>query len=150
MESTGKARAAPFLGGLLWMYQARAKFRSHATRERPGQRHSKAPIFRHQTLGAISGLSLCLASTFCLALLHFICSRLPPPSWDVPGAFMGRSWEGQIWERGRISAGYTPQSPPCKVAIFSRGTNLCLLEVSCNSGKSPASTWRMATIAVCT
>lgn len=48
---------------------------------------------------------------------------------------------------GRLtSVSIMPQNPPSRAEDFSRETDLCCLEVSCNSRGSLGSFWKLATL----
>lgn len=53
--------------------------------------------------------------------------------------------EGRVLNRIYCHTVHPPKWP---LSLFCRGTDLCCLKMSCNSGRSPPSTWRLA-ILIC-
>lgn len=53
-----------------------------------------------------------------------------------------------MWREKSSQCCIVPQTPHSTATIFSRGIDLCHLKIPCNSRGSPASTWRLATLAL--
>lgn len=56
--------------------------------------------------------------------------------------------EVEFWEMKELSMDLVPSSPLSEAAIFFKGTDLCALEVSCDSGRTPGSIWRLTILAL--
>lgn len=52
-----------------------------------------------------------------------------------------RNWRGEGPQQDTM-----PESLSCKMMIFSRGTNLFDLQITCKCGRSPGPNWRMAAL----
>lgn len=70
---------------------------------------------------------------------------LSTASQGIFGDLGGGSWEEWGRRRGGTSDRYHPQNSSPKAAVFSRGTDICLLGISFKT-RSPATTGRLATL----
>lgn len=78
--------------------------------------------------------------------------RHPTLLWPkVPSSSLGNTWrfggleQGNVRRREGLQWDIMVQSPPSKMALFTRWCDLCCLEITCNSRRSLATSWKSAT-----
>lgn len=72
--------------------------------------------------------------------------RLPALVWKFLENWQVDPKEGGIWGEKRTQPGIMSESPPYTSVISFRGTDLCPLEINCNSGGSAGHSCRLKTL----